>query len=270
MSNRVGQDNNAGGNTAFVPQTPATAKRHSEFYFDDSLVVLMVEDTLFRVHKYQLMKSEVFSDMFKMIKPSEGPEEGSCPENPIVLSGVAASDFECLLRMLYATYFSARRPEPDASLIVPAFRLANKWNFEDLRAYILPLAEKELGDIDKIVFAREFGIKEWLAPAHLKLCQRERPLTTEEAVKLGVHSLLLISRLRDGMQALAPGTYTCHLCAGYHIYINNSNYRCRKCTGYNYVLTPNLAFVNASNGANGVSIEATIEKWVADGCIFTE
>jgi hypothetical protein len=50
------------------------------------------------------MKSETFSDMFKIVKPSgEEPEEGSSPENPIMLLGVAATDFECLLTVLYAT-----------------------------------------------------------------------------------------------------------------------------------------------------------------------
>ncbi|KAG8703134.1 hypothetical protein FRC08_003056 [Ceratobasidium sp. 394] len=260
--------NSAGRNTA-ASQVPAAPKRDSEFYFDDTLVVIMVDDTLFKVHKYQLMKSEVFSDMFKMTRPSsEGPEEGSSPENPIVLSGVAASDFRSLLRMLYTTQFSMHRVEPDASLIIPAFRLANKWNFEDLRAHLLPLAEKELDDIDKIVFAREFGIKEWLTPAHLKLFQRTTPFTSEEAAKLGVQSLLLISRLRDGMHQVPPGTYACYSCSGYqNVFTGNSNYRCGKCNTLSYVLIPGS---NVSSGAGNGTIETKIKKWVEDGCIFTE
>jgi hypothetical protein len=58
---------------------------------------------LFNVHKYQLIKSEVFSDMFKIPKPdSNEPEEGSSPEHPIIIEGVAPSDFTALLRVLYA------------------------------------------------------------------------------------------------------------------------------------------------------------------------
>ncbi|KAG9085624.1 hypothetical protein FRC06_003530 [Ceratobasidium sp. 370] len=169
-----------------------------------------IEDTLFNVHKYQLMKSETFSDMFKTAK--EDTEEGSSAEKPIVLEGVAASDFECLLTVLYATHFSTHQPAPEASLIIPAFRLANKWNFKDLRSYLLPLAEKELNDVDKIVFAREFDIKAWLAPAHTKLCQRAEPITTDEAEKLGIHSLLLISRLREeSCRPTVQGTYTLYV-----------------------------------------------------------
>ena len=63
-----------------------------------------IEDTLFNVHKYQLMKSETFSDMFKIASESDQESgEGSSPENPIVMSGVKASDFEALLTVLYAT-----------------------------------------------------------------------------------------------------------------------------------------------------------------------
>ncbi|KAG8695798.1 hypothetical protein FRC11_001208, partial [Ceratobasidium sp. 423] len=115
---------------------------------------------LFNVHKYQLMKSEVFSDMFKMPRAEgDGPEEGSSPEHPIVMKGIVASDFAALLKVLYASLFSSNQPVSDAPLIIPAFRLANMLNFSELRAHLLPLAEKSLDDIDKIVFAREFDIQ---------------------------------------------------------------------------------------------------------------
>ncbi|CAE6524032.1 unnamed protein product [Rhizoctonia solani] len=41
-------------------------ERHPELFFEDRLVTIQVEGTLFNVHQYQLTKSEVFSDMFKM------------------------------------------------------------------------------------------------------------------------------------------------------------------------------------------------------------
>ncbi|CAE6451034.1 unnamed protein product, partial [Rhizoctonia solani] len=76
-----------------------TVKRHAEFCFDNTLV----EDTLFNIHKYQLLKSETFSDMFKVPKVKDGePEEGSSLDHPIVMESVKASDFGALLRVLYA------------------------------------------------------------------------------------------------------------------------------------------------------------------------
>ncbi|KAG9096510.1 hypothetical protein FRC06_008588 [Ceratobasidium sp. 370] len=231
--------------------------------FDLTLYPMKIENVLFNVHKYQLMKSETFSDMFETA--GRDPEEGSSPEKPIVMEGVSASDFECLLTVLYATRFSTYQPVPEASLIIPAFRLANKWNFEDLRNYLLPLAEKELSDIDKIVFAREFGIKAWLAPAHTNLCQRKEPLTTDEAVKLGVHSLLLISRLREEVPrpAHASATYLCGPCAGYTIYGSSSGQYCNICSSYGRVVSPQ------QRTSNDESIGAKVKKWVDDGCVFS-
>ncbi|KAG8723073.1 hypothetical protein FRC11_002565, partial [Ceratobasidium sp. 423] len=142
-------------------ESNTTVTYHPKFCFDNTLVAIQVENTIFNVHKYQLLKSETFSDMFKVPKAKDGePEEGSSLEHPIKMEGVKASDFEALLEVLYASHFSTHQPEPEASLIIPAFQLANMWNFSDLRAFLLPLAEKHLSDIDKILFAREFNIKD--------------------------------------------------------------------------------------------------------------
>lgn len=75
-------------------------------YFSDYPINILnkIEDTLFNVHKYQLLKSKTFSDMFSEAEESElDSEEGSSPENPIVMPGVTTSDFEALLKFVYAT-----------------------------------------------------------------------------------------------------------------------------------------------------------------------
>ncbi|KAH7304010.1 hypothetical protein B0J17DRAFT_691394 [Rhizoctonia solani] len=92
--------------------------------------------------------------MFKLPKVKDGkPEEGSSPDHPIKMNGVRAPDFAALLKVLYAHYFSTHETKPEASLIIPAFRLANMWGFSDLQFCLLSLSEKVLCDIDKIVFA---------------------------------------------------------------------------------------------------------------------
>ncbi|KAG8715174.1 hypothetical protein FRC09_016842, partial [Ceratobasidium sp. 395] len=192
-----------------APQVP---QKHPKFYFDDTVVTIQVEDTLFNVHKWQLLKSETFRDMFSLEDTTSngGAKIGFIGEgsetNPIRLSGILAGDFEKLLVMLYAFRYCEDELIHDASLLIPALRLANMWNFTDLRRLLIPLAEKTLDDIDKIVCAREFGVAEWLAPAHVRLCMRDTPLTKEEAVKVGIDSLLIISRLRE--KALLTHTAT--------------------------------------------------------------
>ncbi|KAG8736993.1 hypothetical protein FRC11_002285, partial [Ceratobasidium sp. 423] len=198
-------------------KSPEPIVHHPEFFFDNTLIAIQIENTLFNVHKYQLSKSEFFSEIFKVSNPrSDKPKEGSSPEHPIVIDGAAASDFAALLRVLYASDQLA----PEGSLIIPAFRLANLLSFSDLRTYLLPLAEKNLDDVDKIVFAREFDIKEWLAPAHIRLCKRDAVLNTEEANKLGINSVLLIWRMREQHRSIATNTgeLICYNCTGLECY----------------------------------------------------
>ncbi|CAE7145560.1 unnamed protein product [Rhizoctonia solani] len=202
--------------------------------------------------------------MFKMPKPQgDEPEEGSSLEHPIVIEGVAASDFAALLKVLYASLFSSNQPTPEAPLIIPAFRLANLFNFSELRAHLLPLAEKSLGDVDKIVFAREFNIKEWLVPAYTRLCQREERLSVEEARKLEVDSVLMISHVREQPRSQSSGgisgTYYCYKCGARMSY--GSNQRCGNCS-YNldlYCVEP-----GKTTNIDSTGIEAEVKKWVED------
>ncbi|CAE6344995.1 unnamed protein product [Rhizoctonia solani] len=236
------------------------------------LQVDSIEDTMFNVHKYQLTKSEVFSDMFKMPKPKDGQvEQGSSPEHPIIVEDVAASDFAALLTVLYAGQFSSNQPTPDAPLIIPAFRLANMFDFSELRAYLLPLAEENLDDVDKIVFAREFDIKEWLAPAHIRLCQRDDYLSIEEARKLQVDSVLMISRMREQHRTPSNtglvGHSYCKGCAGWRNYSSGGNYTCENCGVYKYdefVIYCGPGKVGTKTNTTDATLEAEVKQWVED------
>lgn len=95
------------------------------------------------------------------------------------------------------------------------------WNFADLRDHLLPLAEKVLGDVDKITLARELGIQAWLVPAYVQLCRRPEPLNIDEATKLGIHSLLMIFHMREQSP---PGPKTSSRQAG-GIYCSGSTLR---------------------------------------------
>ncbi|KEP48471.1 BTB/POZ domain protein [Rhizoctonia solani 123E] len=253
-------------------------RRHPEFFFEDTLIAIQIEDTLFNVHKYQLIKSEVFSDMFKLPRGEGELGEGFSPEHPIVMEGVTASDFEALLKVLYVSPFS-RNHQIIEPLVVPAFRLANMWNFEELRAYLLPFAEGCLSDADKIEFARQFGIDEWLAPAHIRLCQRDEHLTTEEARKLGVDSVLLISRMREQYRKHPPNwpfdseQYYCESCTGFRYIQKGYNFICIGCgdfgNGYLRCSGPG-ALVPQDTRCNHAKLQAEVSKWVEGGCVMKD
>ncbi|QRW20915.1 The BTB (BR-C, ttk and bab)/POZ (Pox virus and Zinc finger) domain [Rhizoctonia solani] len=264
-------------NTTSDTEASESLIRHPEFFFDNTLVAIQVEKTLSNVHKYQLSKSKVFSDRFKRSKADDGePEEGSSPEHPIKLGDISASDFASLMRVLYASYFSSNQPALEANLIIPAFRLAHIFDFSDLYAFLLPLAEENLDDANKIVFARELEITKWLVPSHVRLCKREKPLTTQEAKKIGVESVLLISRMREQHRCQSPrlsltiGKYYCDNCAGV-TYEPVGGYKCWGCaTHTNAGLLCNGTGHTRVPVVDDDAIEAGVKKWVKDGCTIKD
>lgn len=145
------------------------------------------------------------------------------------------------------------------------------WNFSDLRAYLLPLAEHLLDDVDKIIFSRQFDIQDWLVPAHVNLCQRAKPLTTEEATKIGIHSLLIISHLREQLRHPAPvpisgsTQYYCINCIGVAYSGSNVNCDACGCRGYGVFYRDDSLTLNEKAKA---TLEIQVKKWVEGGCVL--
>lgn len=133
----------------------------------------------------------------------------------------------------------------------------------------MPLAEKNLGDVDKITFAWEFDIKDWLAPAHVRLCQRAEPLTTDEAKKLGLQSVLLIFRMRELFRPPKPDSAgTSYFCPGcVHLAYYGGTVDCSTCsyrsnTGFHNVPAANYATTNDA-------LTNKVKSWVEAGCTLT-
>jgi hypothetical protein len=78
--------------------------RHAEYYFDDGNLVLLVENTLYNVHRGMLKRhSELFFSMLSLPQPS-GSSEGLKDSHPVKLQEVSSVDFERLLWILYPPY----------------------------------------------------------------------------------------------------------------------------------------------------------------------
>lgn len=67
--------------------------RHDRFYFNDGNIIFLVEDKLFKVHRYFLVReSPVFLDMFSMES-----DEGQSDDMPILLERTKSLGFASLL-----------------------------------------------------------------------------------------------------------------------------------------------------------------------------
>lgn len=136
---------------------------------------------------------------------------------------------------------------------MPAFRLANMWNFTELRAYLLPLVDETLNDVDKVAFAQEFDFKDWLIPAYTRICQGGESLTSEDAAKIGIEGLLLIFRIREEPFKATTARPFCTI---------HNQFRQLYCTGCGYSSYP------VHPEATYDLVKQKVENWFEGGRVF--
>ncbi|KAF7303493.1 BTB domain-containing protein [Mycena indigotica] len=105
-------------------------QRNTDFYFEsDTLCVIRVEQTLFRVHRYLLIQaSPIFANLFELPQGNL-VIEGTSDANPIVLPDSAA-DFASLLKYLYRSASDAGAQDIPVSELHNVFgvaRLSHKY-----------------------------------------------------------------------------------------------------------------------------------------------
>ena len=73
--------------------------KHPDFYFPDGSVVIIVENTAFRIHKYVLARhSEVFNGMWDIPQPLVSDMYDGCPSVKLADS---KSDFIEVMKVMY-------------------------------------------------------------------------------------------------------------------------------------------------------------------------
>jgi len=64
-------------------------------------------------------------------------------------------------------------------------------------AAIDSLLALQLGPVDRIILAKQYDIRHWLAPALNELAQRPQPLSLEEGTRLGLETALKLASVRE-------------------------------------------------------------------------
>lgn len=119
----------------------AQAIRHDDMWLSDGSVVLVAENTMFKVHKSQLSRhSVVFRDMFAMPQAAidtsfnaNGLTKETFDGCDVVYVHDSAQDLESLLRALYDGPTFGDNGQADFAIVSGVLRLANKYFIEPLR-----------------------------------------------------------------------------------------------------------------------------------------
>ncbi|PCH40289.1 hypothetical protein WOLCODRAFT_136764 [Wolfiporia cocos MD-104 SS10] len=123
--------------------------RDPVYYISDGNTVLMVDNTLFKVHRSILMKDKsAFETMFQLTAETESARsdcsmtvpEGESDDNPIRLQGDTAEEFRSLLWALYALpheLMLATTAEANSTQLVNLARMAHKYQFRSIETWVL-------------------------------------------------------------------------------------------------------------------------------------
>ncbi|PIL28847.1 hypothetical protein GSI_08893 [Ganoderma sinense ZZ0214-1] len=185
-----------------IERTPSPedepALRHSTFYIQDELVILRVENTLFRVHRYFLERdSTYFKDFFVR---ELGAGAGKTDRAAVILPDVSTREFECLLHFLY---HGASSPQYDSILnLVLLLSTASHLSFPAARTHAiaaLDAASPPLDPVERVFLAEKYGIPAWRRPAYVELCARAHALEDAEAEVLGLQTTARLARAREAV-----------------------------------------------------------------------
>jgi hypothetical protein len=193
-------------------QSVSRVIRHDKYYIDQADLHILVRgrpqdgkktrQTMFRVHSYFFSReSPIFNRKINPASPGD-IREGSDDKDPVVLEDVAAEDFEKLLWVFYnPTYSLYDASVEDWNCILG---LAHEWNFEEVKELAVRELhkKKELSIVERMALYEKYKVnKRHLVPLYAALCQRDYPLTVEEAKILGFESTILVNAARERLRA---------------------------------------------------------------------
>ncbi|CAL1711783.1 unnamed protein product [Somion occarium] len=178
--------------------------RHEDYYFEDGNLIILVENTLFRVFRSTFTRhSATFSDLFDLPPANcEGTVEGSVDWNPIILSGILVVDFERLLWVLYPPSYGIHKASTIGEWL-SILDLATRWEFTSVRELaIRELQTLHVSPVDCIAICQKYDIaNSWTLAAYVSLCERPEPLTMSEANQIGLETVVRIAEIRERLRS---------------------------------------------------------------------
>ncbi|KAG2117606.1 hypothetical protein DEU56DRAFT_865995 [Suillus clintonianus] len=166
---------------------------HPDYYIKDGNITFLVEDTLFRVHRYYFdRESQYFVREF-----AKSPQEGTSDSSAFRLNNVTTADFAKLLWVWYCPIYRRERKPKDHWLVI--LDLSTTWEFPEMKKLAVDeLQMLDIEPVEKITTYDRYHIdKSLLLPAYKLLCKRAGRLSTEEGEQLKMHTVLGIQEARE-------------------------------------------------------------------------
>lgn len=189
--------------SGFLPASaPVNEEHRNPFYFDDSQVVLKVEQQIHKVHRYFLVReSEFFQDLFSLPQGDSASVEGVDDEHPIYIPDTPTTEFENLLRFFYFGMHDDYKPTVVDWIAM--LSISTRLIFPKVRERAiteLTSRQEEIDPFDLIGLAVKYDVQQWLKPAYRRIVTRANLITHEEAAKIPFPMAVMLMRSREQYQ----------------------------------------------------------------------
>ncbi|KAG8952565.1 hypothetical protein FRC03_012097 [Tulasnella sp. 419] len=177
-------------------------KKHGDFY-SSGLMIVQVEDTLYRVDIRILNYFQVFQDMFQHASEfNPEKDEGQVDKNPIRLEGVTTSQFESLLKLSDLSSI-LKKGTRTCEFWDAILHISSIWDSEELRQHAIQEIDNLKPNAAKYIYlAQKYDVSKWIEPAFVELCKRPESLSADEISMVGLPLLAHLCLVRERRAAI--------------------------------------------------------------------
>ncbi|EKM53623.1 uncharacterized protein PHACADRAFT_99476, partial [Phanerochaete carnosa HHB-10118-sp] len=183
---------------AVVSPAAEKVRRHPKYYLNGGDVHFLVENYIFRVHRYFFERESLwFREKLGAPPPPGQAPKGSSDVNPFALDDILEEDFSRFLWVFYNPLYSVY--EANANEWISILKLSHQWSFSEIKQMSCRYLERyELDPIRKIELYQAYDVdKRLLIPAYTALVNRAEPLTLDDGRRLTLETALLIATARE-------------------------------------------------------------------------
>ncbi|KAI0648600.1 hypothetical protein C8Q79DRAFT_903734 [Trametes meyenii] len=179
-------------------ETPVTMKQDADFWFEDGSVVIVAEDTGFRVHRSLLARvSSVFQDTFSIPQPPDAHAHQGVPALELQDS---AHDMKCLLYAIYdgRKYLGDMEPHIPFVILSAHIRLGHKYDIPEI-------VDQAVGRLETYFTT---DLETWAHNEHISL-DSHLPFDFSDRMIADVFETVNLARLIERPTLLPAALYFC-------------------------------------------------------------